>query len=146
MTWLNQLLLWSGLGLSTVVIAGILLAVFAPTVLAVIAEFLKPVAASAGRGIADLAGTVGSWLWAGAKRFLADVFDDWVTVTGLVVCMGLAYYVGVARLELVRLEQARVVQACKSETKTLQGELRKVRSQLQGAEKRLTKPPATGWW
>jgi xanthosine utilization system XapX-like protein len=133
----GYLLNWiAGLGIGTVLTL-VALAIFAPSVLAIVAEFVKPIAGAVGRGLAEGGGWLAAGLWVGVKRFLSDVFDDWVTVVGLLVCMYAAYVF--AKLEVVRLtsQQTAAVAVCKTESGKLSAELRKVRAQLSAAEKRL---------
>jgi hypothetical protein len=142
----GYLLNWiAGLGIGTVLTL-VALAIFAPSVLAIVSEFVKPIAGAVGRGLAEGGGWLAAGLWVGVKRFLSDVFDDWVTVVGLLVCMYGAYWFGSVQLSLLRSEQVAAVKVCKSESGKLSTELRKVRAQLRAAEQKLLPPGTQPKW
>ncbi len=143
---MDQLLSYLGFGTLGLVLVLVALAIFAPAVLGVVGEFLRPVAGAVGRWLAQVIEDGLGYLWIGIKRFLADVFDDWVTVVGLAVCMYAAYSFSQLQVSFLTRQQDQIVRSCRAETATLKTELRKVRAQLGAAEKRLSTPKSGGWF
>ena len=143
MSFLDTIWLWgAGLGIGTIVVL-VALAVLAPSVLTVVAAFLKPLAESVGNA---LAATV-KWLW--ESIFLPGVIHIFKSTPALVTICVVGYVVWFgAQYEADRAVAAAQasLNACKDEGKAIRTELQKTRNQLKAAEKRLTKPATPGWF